>query len=157
MVTVEFLWEKLSQPQFRKDLTRKTAFFRGLVLLQIPWFGTGIRCKLEFLHQCGKKVKTKSQKVLGASSYVCRSYRGKTGRGGCVLFASPHLLPWIGLRKGVLKISRKFTGEHRCRSVISIKLQSNYLQCFHHRLWCLLNFLMFHSYQSVHERDVFHK
>ena len=26
-------------------------------------------------------VKTKSQKVLGANSYVCRSYRGKTGRG----------------------------------------------------------------------------
>ena len=25
-------------------------------------------------------VKTKSQKVFGANSYVCRSYRGKTGR-----------------------------------------------------------------------------
>ena len=25
-------------------------------------------------------IKTKSQKVLGANSYVCRSYRGKTGR-----------------------------------------------------------------------------
>ena len=25
-------------------------------------------------------VKTKSQKVLGANSYLCRSYRGKTGR-----------------------------------------------------------------------------
>ena len=27
-------------------------------------------------------VKTESQKVLGANFYVCRSYRGNTGRGG---------------------------------------------------------------------------
>ena len=36
---------------------------------------------LNILHQCGKKVKTTSQKVLGANSNVCRSYRGKTARG----------------------------------------------------------------------------
>ena len=30
------------------------------------------------------------------------------------------------LGKGVLKICTKFTGEHPCRSVISIKLQSNF-------------------------------
>ena len=29
LVTVAFLLEKLSQPQFYKDLTRKTAFFEG--------------------------------------------------------------------------------------------------------------------------------
>ena len=29
LATVAFLWETLSQPQFYKDLTRKTAFFRG--------------------------------------------------------------------------------------------------------------------------------
>ena len=33
----------------------------------------------------------------------------------------------IFLGKGVLKICRKFTGEHPYRSAISIKLQSNYL------------------------------
>ena len=32
------------------------------------------------------------------------------------------------LEKGVLKICRKFTGEHPCRSVISIKLQSNFIE-----------------------------
>ena len=37
--------------------------------------------ELEILHQCGKRVKTKSHKVLGAIFYVRRSYRGKTGRG----------------------------------------------------------------------------
>ena len=36
---------------------------------------------LRILYQCGIRVKTKSQKkVLGANSYACRSYRGKTGR-----------------------------------------------------------------------------
>ena len=35
---------------------------------------------LEILQQRGKRVKSKSQTVLGASSYVCRSYRGKTSR-----------------------------------------------------------------------------
>ena len=32
------------------------------------------------------------------------------------------------LGKGVLKISNKFTGEHSCRSVISIKLLCNFTE-----------------------------
>ena len=36
--------------------------------------------------------------------------------------------PEVLLRKGVLKICTKFTGEHPCRSVISIKLQSNFIE-----------------------------
>ena len=32
----------------------------------------------EILHQCGKRVKTKSQNFWGANSYVCINYRGKT-------------------------------------------------------------------------------
>ena len=32
------------------------------------------------------------------------------------------------LAKGVLKICGKFTGEHPCRSVVSIKLQSNFIE-----------------------------
>ena len=32
------------------------------------------------------------------------------------------------LRKGVLNICSKFTGEHPCRSAISIKLQSNFIE-----------------------------
>ena len=50
-------------------------------MVQVQQFGTGTCYKLEVLHQCGKRVKTKSQKDLGANSYVCRSYRGKTGSG----------------------------------------------------------------------------
>ena len=36
--------------------------------------------------------------------------------------------PKVFLRKGVPKICSKFTGEHPCRSVISINLQSNFIE-----------------------------
>ena len=36
--------------------------------------------------------------------------------------------PEVFLGKGVLKIFRKFTGEQQCRSVISIKLQINFIE-----------------------------
>ena len=36
--------------------------------------------------------------------------------------------PEVFIGKGVLKICSKFTGEHPCRSVISIKLQSNSIE-----------------------------
>ena len=36
--------------------------------------------------------------------------------------------PEVFLGKGVLKICSKFTGEHSCRSKISIKLQSNFIE-----------------------------
>ena len=39
------------------------------------------------------------------------------------------------LGKGVLKIFSKFTGEHPCRSAISIKLQSNFIKITL-RHWC---------------------
>ena len=34
----------------------------------------------------------------------------------------------VFLRRGVLKTCNKFTGEHPCRSVISMKLQSNFIE-----------------------------
>ena len=76
---------------------QKNRFLWGVALVQVQQFGTGTRYKLEILHQSVKKVKTKSQKFWGANSYVCRSYRGKTGRGG--LFAPPPPPPtsWIEL------------------------------------------------------------
>ena len=36
--------------------------------------------------------------------------------------------PEVFLRKGVLKMWSKFTGEHPCRSVTSVKLQSNFIE-----------------------------
>ena len=43
----------------------------------------------------------------------------------CHVFRSSH--PEM-LEKGVLKICRKFTGEHPCQSAISIKLQATLLK-----------------------------
>ena len=42
------------------------------------------------------------------------------------MYRSSHLE--VFLQKSVLKICSKFTGEHPCRSVISIKLQSNIIE-----------------------------
>ena len=36
--------------------------------------------------------------------------------------------PEVFLRNGILKIGSKFTGEHPCRSAISIKLKSNFIE-----------------------------
>ena len=36
--------------------------------------------------------------------------------------------PEVFLRKGALKTCNKFTGEHSCRNVISINLQSNFIE-----------------------------
>ena len=63
-----------------------------MVLVQVQQFGTGIRCDLEVLHQCVKRVKTKSQKVLGANFCVCGCYREKLEKGGG--FSLPFLLPY---------------------------------------------------------------
>ena len=49
-----------------------------------------------------QSIKTKSQKVFGANSYVCRSYRGITGRCVCVcveVVGLPLSPFWIGLKQ----------------------------------------------------------
>ena len=66
-----------------------------MVLLQVQKFETGTRYDLDILHQCGKRVETKYQKVLGANSHVCGSYRGKTERG---LFCPSPSTSWIELK-----------------------------------------------------------
>ena len=68
---------------------QKNCLFWGVVLVQVQYFGTGTRYGLEILHQYGKRVKTKSQTVWTANSYVCTSYIGKTGRGKTLLLP-PH-------------------------------------------------------------------
>ena len=63
------------------------------------------------------------------------------------------------LRKSVLKISSKFTGEHPCRSVILIKLQSNFIEItFRHGcspvnlLHIFRTLLLKHLWKAVSER-----
>ena len=45
-----------------------------------------------------------------------------------VFYVSKSSHPEVFLGKGVLKICSKFTGERPCRSAISIKLQSNFIE-----------------------------
>ena len=60
---------------------------------------------LKILQHCGKIVKTKSQKVLAANSYVCRTYKEKSGRG---LFCHPLPSPLILDRVKVQLIINNF-------------------------------------------------
>ena len=82
-------------------------------MVQVQQFETGNRYQLEILHQFGKRVKTKSRNVFGASSYVC-SYKGKTMfevigeklvRG---LFDRPPPPSWIGLKYFLERPQHKF-------------------------------------------------
>ena len=87
LVTAAILWEKLSQPQFYKNFTKKSAFFEGWCWFKFNNLGLHYVQTWNFT-PVWKRVKTKSQKVFGASSY-----RGKTGRvgGGVELFGPPFL------------------------------------------------------------------
>ena len=89
------MWPKFSNSSISmRDVIKfgqKNQLFLGVVLVQVQFkFGTSTRYGLEILHQCGKRVKIKSQKFSGANSYVCRSCRGKTGSES--LFEPPSLM-----------------------------------------------------------------
>ena len=57
--------------------------------------------------------KSKYRTALGKALLIVSLKKSLSGSG-----------PEVFLGKGVLRICSKFTGEHLCRSVISIKLQS---------------------------------
>ena len=61
-------------------------------MVQVQEFRIDTRYGFEILHQRGKRVKTKSHKVLEANWYVSGSYRGKAGRGGLFGGAPPPIL-----------------------------------------------------------------
>ena len=64
------------------------------------------------------------------------------------LFRSSH--PDVFLVKGVLKISNKFTGEHPCRIVISIKLQSSFIKI---TLWHGCSVSLLHIFATPSPRN----
>ena len=64
LVTVAFLWEKLSQLQFYKDLTWKTAFL-GVVLVQIQYMGLTLVTNLKFYTSVAKGLKLRVRKFWG--------------------------------------------------------------------------------------------
>ena len=65
LVTVALLWEKLSQPQFYKDLTRNTAFFEGWSWFKFNNLGLAVGTNLKFYTSVAKRLKLKVRKFLG--------------------------------------------------------------------------------------------
>ena len=63
------------------------------------------------------------------------SYRQCNNLSQIKIMSSSSVHPEVFLKKGVLKICSKFTGERPWQSVISIKLQSNFIEIALWR-WC---------------------
>ena len=57
LATLAFLWEKLSQPQFYKPLTRKTTFFEGWSWFKFNNYGLAAGRNLKFYTSVGKGLK----------------------------------------------------------------------------------------------------
>ena len=73
---------------FYTDLTRGTTFFERWSWFKLTNLGLTLGMTLKFYTSVTKRVKTNIRKVLWAKSYVCSSYRGKTGR-GCLFAPTP--------------------------------------------------------------------
>ena len=88
LVTVAFLREKLSQPQFYKVLTRKIEFFDGWSWFKFNNFELALGTKLKFYTSVEKGLKLKFRKFWSLIlTFV--EVEGKTGRGVGGLFAPP--------------------------------------------------------------------
>ena len=65
LVTLTFLSEKLSQSQFHKDLTRKTAFFEGWSWFKISNLGLAVGMNSKFSTSVAKGLQLKFRKFYG--------------------------------------------------------------------------------------------
>ena len=65
LVTVAFLFEKLSQPQFYKDLTRKTVSFERWSWFKFNNLGLALGTNLKFYTSVAKELELKVRKILG--------------------------------------------------------------------------------------------
>ena len=93
LVTLAFLWEKLSWPQFYKDLTRKITFFEGWPLFKFNNLELALGMNLKFYTSVGKGLKVKIRQFYGLVPTVVEVTGEKlVGWGG--LFGPPS---WIGL------------------------------------------------------------
>ena len=64
LITAAFLSEKLSQPQFFKDLTKKTAFFEGWSWFKFNNFGLALPTNLKVYTSVAKGLKLKVRKFF---------------------------------------------------------------------------------------------
>ena len=98
LVTVAFLWEKLSQPQFYKDLTRKTAFFKGWSWFKINNLELALDTNFKFYNSVAKGLNLKVRKFCWLIPMFVEVTKEKLIGGGGGPFAPPP--SWIGLTVG---------------------------------------------------------
>ena len=65
LVTLAFLWEKLSQLQFYKNLNRKAAFFKGWSWFKFSKLGLALDADLKFYISVARWSKLKARKFWG--------------------------------------------------------------------------------------------
>ena len=96
LVTLAFLWEKLSQPQFYKDLTRKTAFSEGWSWFKFYNSGLALGTNLKFYTSVAKGLKLKVKRFWGLI-LTFAEVTGKNLVGEGAFCPPPPLLILIGL------------------------------------------------------------
>ena len=81
LVTAAFLGEKLPQPQFYKDLTRKTASMKGWSWFKFNNLGVALGENLKFYTSVAKGLKQKVRKFWGLILTFVEVVKKKTVRG----------------------------------------------------------------------------
>ena len=81
LITEAFLWKKLSQPQFCKDLTKKPTFFEEWSWFKFNNLELGLGKNLKFPSRVAKRLKLKLRRFWGLIPTFVEVTRGKTGRG----------------------------------------------------------------------------
>ena len=107
LVTLAFLWEKLSSPQFYKDLTRKTVFFNGC-----SWFNLelALGTNFKFYTSGEKRLKLKVRKFWGLILTFAEVTVGKlVVVPFCKFLANGHALVYLA-RPMLKNISQHFSG-----------------------------------------------
>ena len=129
LVTLAFLWEKLSQPQFYRDLTRKTTFFDGWSWFKFNKLGLALFTNLKFYTSVAKGLKLKVIKIWGLIPTFVDVTRKKLVW-GAFLHPPPPPLSWIGLKvHSDLKIYR----------YIFLHIKNNMLKVSHYNSICFLS------------------
>ena len=106
-VTAAFLWEKLSEPQFYKDLPKKNNFFEGWSWLKFNNLRLALGTNLEFYTSVAKGLKLKVKEFWGLIlTFVEVTGEKLVGGPFC-----PHPLPlsWIGLKTVLFKLEFTLT------------------------------------------------
>ena len=94
LVTIAFLWEKLSQPQFNRNFTRKIAYFKGWSWFKLNNLGLIPGKNFKFYTGVAKRLKLKVRKFWGIILTFLEVAGEKLVRGkiGWIIY---HYLPWI--------------------------------------------------------------